>query len=153
MLITLNQEEIEVALRNYVNEQVNIREGHEIVIDLKAGRGENGFSATIDIVPASTVKPAPAPKPQPQRPTPEPVQADPAPALPKDVAETEAAPETTQDAAGEPATETATDAPAQTETAGDTKPADQETAAADPPATDKPRGSLFAGLSKPRNDN
>lgn len=58
MQITLNQTEIETALRRYVNEQVNIREGHEIIIDLKAGRGENGFSATIDIVPADAPKAA-----------------------------------------------------------------------------------------------
>ena len=62
MQITLDQNEIETALRNYVNDQVNIREGQEITIDMKAGRGENGFSATIDIVPTGTSKPQPEAK-------------------------------------------------------------------------------------------
>ncbi len=52
MQITLNQDEILVALENYVRSQINIATGQEVSIDLKAGRGENGFSATLDIVPA-----------------------------------------------------------------------------------------------------
>lgn len=47
--ITLNQVEIETALKAYINDQINIKDGMEITIDLKAGRGPEGFSATIDI--------------------------------------------------------------------------------------------------------
>lgn len=49
MQITLNQVEIETALKAYINDQINIKDGMEITIDLKAGRGPEGFSATIDI--------------------------------------------------------------------------------------------------------
>lgn len=49
MQITLNQLEIETALKAYINDQVNLKEGVSIVIDLKAGRGPEGFSANIDI--------------------------------------------------------------------------------------------------------
>ena len=49
MQITLNQAEIETALTSYINDQVNLKEGVQIVIDLKAGRGPEGFSANIDI--------------------------------------------------------------------------------------------------------
>lgn len=60
MQITLVQSEIEQALKNYINEQVNVKEGMEITIAFKATRGEEGNTAVIDIVP-STVKPvAPA---------------------------------------------------------------------------------------------
>ena len=54
MQITLNQEEILEALDTYVRSQITISENQEISIDLKAGRGENGFTATLDIRPAST---------------------------------------------------------------------------------------------------
>lgn len=56
MQITLTQAEIEQAISNFVTEQVNIREGHTLDIELKAGRGPEGYTATIDIVaPADTV--------------------------------------------------------------------------------------------------
>lgn len=60
MLITLNQAEIESAIHNLVNEQVNIKDGHEITIELRAGRGPEGFTATIDIVPVQSTEAAPA---------------------------------------------------------------------------------------------
>ena len=50
MQITLVQSEIEQALRTYVNNLINIKEGTQINIDLSAGRGADGFKATIDIV-------------------------------------------------------------------------------------------------------
>lgn len=49
MQITLNQDEIESALRAHITSQVNIREDQELALELKAGRGENGFSAILDI--------------------------------------------------------------------------------------------------------
>lgn len=51
MQITLNQEEIIDAVKAYVRSQINIAPNQDIVIDLRAGRGENGFTATLDIVP------------------------------------------------------------------------------------------------------
>ena len=51
MQITLVQSEIEQALTNHINGLINIKEGMEVKIDLSAGRGADGFKATIDIVP------------------------------------------------------------------------------------------------------
>lgn len=49
MQIILNQDEIEAAIDAYVRTQININDDMEIGIDLKAGRGDVGFSATLDI--------------------------------------------------------------------------------------------------------
>jgi len=49
MQITLNHNEIIDAIDSFVRKQINIRSDQEIDIDLKAGRGDNGFSATLDI--------------------------------------------------------------------------------------------------------
>jgi hypothetical protein len=49
MQITLNQDEIELAITAYVRSQISIQDTQEISIDLRAGRGETGFSATLDI--------------------------------------------------------------------------------------------------------
>ena len=49
MQITLNQDEIEDAIRAYVHQQLVIQDNQEVTIDLKAGRGDNGFTATLDI--------------------------------------------------------------------------------------------------------
>lgn len=54
--ITLNNTEIEKAIENYVRTLISIAPGQKIVIDMKAGRGENGYSATLDILPADTVE-------------------------------------------------------------------------------------------------
>lgn len=51
MQITLNQDEIIEALKEYAFRVVNVAPGNDINIDLKAGRGENGYSATLDIIP------------------------------------------------------------------------------------------------------
>lgn len=75
MQITLNSEEISEAVESYVRSQINIADGQEIDIDFKAGRGDNGMTATLDIRPArpnkkkftrTTAKPAPAPAPEPE---------------------------------------------------------------------------------------
>lgn len=58
MQITLNQQEIETALKAYVCSQININEGQEIAIELKAGRSEAGYTATLDIRPATDVRSA-----------------------------------------------------------------------------------------------
>ncbi|AIX12415.1 hypothetical protein CPT_Pollock56 [Escherichia phage Pollock] len=51
MQITLNQDEILEALKNYAFSVINVAPGNDITIDLKAGRGENGYSATLEITP------------------------------------------------------------------------------------------------------
>jgi hypothetical protein len=49
MQIKLNQKEIEQALIAYISNQGVSTSGKTIVVDMTAGRGENGISATIDI--------------------------------------------------------------------------------------------------------
>jgi len=52
MQIILMQSEIEEALTDYVLNKISINEDQQISIDLSAGRGPEGFKATIDIVTA-----------------------------------------------------------------------------------------------------
>jgi|SaaInlStandDraft_2_1057019.scaffolds.fasta_scaffold171896_2 hypothetical protein len=49
MQITLNQDEIHDALKDYVRQRISIKDNQNIEIDLKNGRGENGTTATINI--------------------------------------------------------------------------------------------------------
>ncbi len=56
MQITLNETELMEALENYVRSQITISDDQDIKIELRAGRGENGFTATLDIV-SSKAKP------------------------------------------------------------------------------------------------
>ena len=65
MKLTLNQEEIEVALKQYVGNNVSFKAGSDIKIEFTAGRGEKGLTAEIDIpylgvtsIPAAAVQPA-----------------------------------------------------------------------------------------------
>lgn len=140
MQVTLNQNEIETGIRLYLDTQFNIREGQEITIDLKAGRGPEGFTATIDIVPAGTAaaqtetaaKPSTVTTPRPTR--------------------QQAAPETVQNVAT-PAgqDETAQDAP-EGQTAQGEPDAAQEQASEGQAETARPANSIFSGLAKPKND-
>lgn len=50
MQITLNQAEILSALDSYVRDRITIAPNQKIEIDMKAGRSENGFTATLEIV-------------------------------------------------------------------------------------------------------
>lgn len=153
MQIILTQAEIEIALRKYVNDQVNIREGHEILIDLKAGRGPEGFTANIDIVPVEQKPKTPGSKPR-ERP---PLQVAKAPVqaaleLPPEAAQQDAQDDPPETGTGvaqevETASESVTDVP---ETSSDSEGGEAEDAS--PPETkgNKPK-SLFANLGKPRN--
>lgn len=65
MKLTLNQEEIEVALKQYVGNNVSFKAGSDISIEFTAGRGANGLTAEIDIpylgvssIPAAAAQPA-----------------------------------------------------------------------------------------------
>lgn len=51
MRIIIVQSDIEEAIRAYLLTQINVKEGMRMDIDLSATRGEDGFKATIDIVP------------------------------------------------------------------------------------------------------
>lgn len=49
MRITLNQNEIELALKNYVNKLLSVQDGINMTIDIKATRGEGGMTAEIEL--------------------------------------------------------------------------------------------------------
>ena len=49
MKIILVQDEIENAIRQYISGAIQVTEGQNLEIDLTAGRGTTGFTATIDI--------------------------------------------------------------------------------------------------------
>ncbi|WP_199097251.1 hypothetical protein [Dyella sp. ASV21] len=49
MKLTLSQNELELAVRAYVTGMISLQPGTEVTIDFKAGRGENGISAEVDI--------------------------------------------------------------------------------------------------------
>ena len=51
MKITIDQPEIERAIRNEILGQIRMAEGMKMSIDLAATRGERGFTATIEISP------------------------------------------------------------------------------------------------------
>lgn len=58
MQLILPQSELEQAIKNYVNDLMNVKDGTELSIDLKAGRGLDGFTATVDIIKAGMATPA-----------------------------------------------------------------------------------------------
>lgn len=57
MQITLVQNEIEQALKNYINDIMSVKEGMEITITMKATRGDEGNTAIIDIMPIGSTAP------------------------------------------------------------------------------------------------
>ncbi|UCR75510.1 hypothetical protein PP742_gp26 [Alcaligenes phage vB_Af_QDWS595] len=63
MQITINQVEIEAAIKAHILNQINVKEGHKLAIEMKAGRGADGYTATIDISPENETKAAAAPQP------------------------------------------------------------------------------------------
>lgn len=56
MQIILTESEILESIESFVRKQINVADGMAIDIELKAGRGENGFTATLDIHPQDTPK-------------------------------------------------------------------------------------------------
>ena len=50
MQITINQTEIEKAILDFMHKRINIKEGTQVDIEMKATRGAEGFSAVIDIM-------------------------------------------------------------------------------------------------------
>lgn len=58
MQITLNQVEILEAIEAHVRRQIAVPKHQVVNIDLRAGRSENGFTATLDInIPVSAAQP------------------------------------------------------------------------------------------------
>lgn len=56
MQFTLNQNEIENAVKRFVVDLLNLPESTDIDIDLAATRGPTGFTATVDLQLAGTTK-------------------------------------------------------------------------------------------------
>ena len=50
MQITINQTQIEKAILDIMHKRINIKEGTEVRIEMKATRGAEGFSANIEII-------------------------------------------------------------------------------------------------------
>lgn len=53
MRVTIVEKEIHTAIQNYIHSIMSIREGCDIKVDLKATRGDHGYTAEIDITPPS----------------------------------------------------------------------------------------------------
>lgn len=165
MQIIIVQAEIETAIRNHIHSLLNVKDGNSIEIALSATRGEDGFKAIIDIVPAgtaavATAAAAPAPVEAPKKDTKAEVAvtkstASVAVVQPKEAPKAEPVSQGNEQAAQEqPPVDgmTETSATTNTETAG---PGSEAAASAEPSSTEpaaenKPR-SLFAGLRKPVN--
>jgi len=172
MQIQLVQTEIEQALRNYINGLINIKEGTQINIDLSAGRGADGFKATIDIVAladqAQTAVKAETKPAEKEKAKSEPVEEKQASkAAETKAAQTQASAESKPEAqtqtgaatgsatvAGEEtATETAQTATADvTADVAQTEAAATETQSGEGEQAAQPRKSLFGGLTKPVNE-
>lgn len=60
MIITLNQSEIEAALTAHINNLMNLKDGVAIKYEFKATRGDEGFTAVLDITDGKAAM-APAP--------------------------------------------------------------------------------------------
>ena len=148
MQITLNQAEIETAIREYLAERVTIEDGLEMVIDLRASRGPEGFTAAIDLVEPSVKAVEPTPVvvvPRTPRAARGPIMAQ---QLPLAVETTQ---ETAQDDAGEAQPETATAVEASAPEPNTAAEAATEQAEEDAPAPTTPPKSLFGNLQRPKN--
>lgn len=179
MQITLNQAEIELAIREFVNKRVAIAEDISVAIDLKATRGDAGFTAHIDLTDSANgtssqeVRPLQiAEKVRQSRVTGGTVTGKAALAVPTATGEPlQAAQDAAQEATSTQPSERTTEAttPPSDATSDDAEEAEAteatrtpdktgepvETAELGPdvpPPAEKPK-SLFANLSKPRNTN
>lgn len=148
MQITLNQAEIEAAVRRAINEKVTI--GEEVAIVLEDG--PNGFTATADLDSEEDRATKPAVKPRAPwgskkaAKATDPVQEK----LPLEAAATETAQDAQEEAVADPTTVVETEAAAAPEGTIPAASDAAETEAVDEPIPDKPK-SLFAGLAKPKN--
>lgn len=146
MQIILVQAEVEQAIKDYIANRVTLAKGTEIAIDLKAGRGPEGFTASIDIVPsvAKSATTAAAPVKRAVVKAQETTMT-----APETVTATQASDEGTNDSQE-------ADSPQETVSSESTDGANAEsgtaeTASDETEAAPAPARSLFAGLKKPVN--
>lgn len=136
MRIIIVQSEIEEAIKAYINNQVDIKEGQTINIELKSTRGEDGATAEINI----SAAPAKKGNTRTQR-----------------AAETVQETRVVDDAPKEE--KPSPEAPvAETVVNNEPEPASADPAPSNEPANEpvqatRPSGSLFAGLSRPNNED
>lgn len=148
MQITINQTEIENAIRAFINDRMKIEEGIEIVIEFKAGRGPEGYTATIDLV-----EPTPKVDPTPVATVSRTPRAAKAPLVIQQLPlAVETVEETAQDAAGEAQPETATAVEASAPEPVTAADSGQEEVNEDAPAPTTPPKSLFGNLGRPKNN-
>lgn len=126
MRIQIVQTEMEQAIKDFVLGQLNVNEGMDITVELRAGRGEDGFTADINIVPSQTKKQGT-------------VKRSTTPAEKPKVEVTREPEESSQEAPV-------------TEETNITEPVEEDTQVEEV-VEDKPRpaGSLFSGLKRPSN--
>lgn len=146
MQITLNQNEIEIAISEYIESQVQLKEGQQVEIDLKASRGPEGFTANIDIVKATAARKVSGSTTGSNKPEKSTVKAEPKPETetPKKeepVAEKEVAPVQADTATNDTEADAAMDTKAET-------PSENEEV---PTETSQKPVSLFSNLQKPTN--
>ena len=140
MQLILPQSELEQAIKNYVNDLMNVKDGTELSIDLRAGRGLDGFTATVDIIKSGMANPAKTVVPAAVTPAPVPVAA-PVKVTPRPVAKEEPVPEEAEE---KPAEDTSVaNKSEQQEAASEAK----EEAPAEAPST--VRRPLFGSVKKP----
>lgn len=140
--VIIDQAEIEKAIRNHIAGKISFAEGQNVAIEMKAGRGDNGFSATVTIGDEDEVQTGAGTPETSKGPTVSPVFKRGAKA--QQTASAQEAGQTAPDAA--PADTAATDTTGDVETpqaeaqdaAGDTE--------AKPEGDSKPKGGLFAHL-------
>lgn len=67
--IIIDQTEIEAAIRERIASKISFAEGQNVTIDMKAGRGDNGFTATIVIGGEEATQTGAAPSTETAKPT------------------------------------------------------------------------------------
>jgi hypothetical protein len=151
MQITLNQADIEQAISEFVTRKVKFENGIRPVIDLKATRGPEGVTATIDLSGSAPTEEVGKTTSSVER-TPRAARASlvPQKATPVLPVAAEAAQEANEEAADESTGNEAADTAPETAEAASDAEGDQAEAEDDTPPTEKPK-SIFANLSKPRN--
>lgn len=50
MQVIINQTQIEKAIMDFMHKRINLQAGTKLIIEMKATRGAEGFSAVVDIV-------------------------------------------------------------------------------------------------------
>lgn len=159
MQVTLTQIEIETAIQDYIDSLIEIKEGSEVVVtELRAGRGPEGFTATVDIRPEGYEAPEEATKTETA-----PVAATASTEAPKRrgrppraaVVDQEISPAQVESRDGEiieePEAEAVVEEP-EVEAAAATSVAEEAVDTAEvAPVTEAPKKSLFSGLAKPTN--